>query len=47
MAERPTQPERLKNGEQLMTKRFIMTGIGGFLLGIAAMMLTAFSAAPT
>ncbi len=29
-----------------MTKRFIMTGVGGFLVGIAAMMLTAFSAAP-
>jgi uncharacterized protein (DUF302 family) len=29
-----------------MTKRFIMTGIGGFLVGIVAMMLTAFSAAP-
>ncbi|MCA1791634.1 MAG: DUF302 domain-containing protein [Thioalkalivibrio sp.] len=29
-----------------MTKRFIMTGIGGFLIGVAAMMLTAFSAAP-
>ena len=29
-----------------MTTRFIMTGVGGFLIGIAAMMLTAFSAAP-
>jgi len=46
MAVRPTQPKRLKNGEQIMTKRFIMTGIGGFLVGVAAMMLTAFSAAP-
>jgi uncharacterized protein (DUF302 family) len=29
-----------------MTKRFIMTGVGGFVVGVAAMMLTAFSAAP-
>lgn len=29
-----------------MTKRFIATGLGGFVIGIAAMMLTAFSAAP-
>ncbi len=29
-----------------MTTRFILTGIGGFLVGVAAMMLTAFSAAP-
>jgi hypothetical protein len=46
MAVRPTQPRQLKKGEQIMTKRFIMTGIGGFLVGVAAMMLTAFSAAP-
>ena len=29
-----------------MKKRFIMTGVGGFLVGVVAMMLTAFSAAP-
>ncbi|AGA31778.1 protein of unknown function DUF302 [Thioalkalivibrio nitratireducens DSM 14787] len=29
-----------------MTKKLIVTGIGGFVLGVGAMMLTAFSAAP-
>lgn len=29
-----------------MTKRFILTGVGGFAVGVIAMMLTAFSAAP-
>jgi len=29
-----------------MKTRFIMTGVGGFVVGVVAMMLTAFSAAP-
>lgn len=29
-----------------MTKRLVLTGLGGFVVGVAAMMLTAFSAAP-